>query len=41
MLYEVITVVVTEGYVYSPELPDKRDKVRHLEAIMYTFELEK
>ncbi len=29
-------VIVTEGYVYSPENPDKRDKIRQLEALMYT-----
>lgn len=30
-------VVVTDGYVYSPKKPDKRDKVRQMEALMYTF----
>ncbi|MBS2097766.1 DUF4837 family protein [Carboxylicivirga linearis] len=30
-------VVVTDGFVYSPEKPDKRDKIRQLEALMYTF----
>lgn len=32
-------VVVTEGFVYSPEKPDKRDKIRQIEALMYTFQL--
>lgn len=32
------SVLVTEGYVYSPENPDKRDKIRQLEAIMYTIQ---
>ncbi len=31
------TVVVTDGFVYSPEKPDKRDKVRQVEALMYTL----
>lgn len=30
-------VVVTDGFVYSPEKPDKRDKIRQLEALMYTY----
>ncbi|MCU4162731.1 DUF4837 family protein [Carboxylicivirga caseinilyticus] len=30
-------VVVTEGFVYCPEKPEKRDKIRQLEALMYTF----
>ncbi|WP_439183923.1 DUF4837 family protein [Carboxylicivirga taeanensis] len=30
-------VVVTDGFVYSPERPDKRDKIRQMEALMYTL----
>lgn len=30
-------VVITDGFVYSPEKPDKRDKVRQMEALMYTL----
>ncbi len=30
-------VVVTDGFVYSPEKPDKRDKIRQMEALMYTL----
>ncbi|MCG8581425.1 MAG: DUF4837 family protein [Bacteroidales bacterium] len=30
-------VVITDGFVYSPEKPDKRDKIRQMEALMYTF----
>ncbi|MCU4174585.1 DUF4837 family protein [Carboxylicivirga sp. N1Y90] len=33
-------VVITEGFVYSPEKPDKREKIRQLEALMYTFQLQ-
>lgn len=33
-------VVVTEGFVYAPEKPDKREKIRQLEALMYTFQLQ-
>ncbi len=32
-------VVVTDGFVYSPEKPDKRDKIRQMEALMYTIKL--
>nr|WP_321453500.1 DUF4837 family protein [uncultured Carboxylicivirga sp.] len=34
-------VVVTEGFVYCPEKAEKRDKIRQLEALMYTFNLSK
>ncbi|MBS2210389.1 DUF4837 family protein [Carboxylicivirga mesophila] len=30
-------VVITDGFVYSPEKPDKRDKIRQMEALMYTL----
>jgi len=30
-------VVVTDGFVYSPEKPDKRNKIRQMEALMYTL----
>ncbi|TRX64594.1 DUF4837 family protein [Carboxylicivirga sp. M1479] len=33
-------VIVTDGVVYSPEKPDKRDKIRQLEALMYTLKLQ-
>ncbi len=33
-------VLVTDGYVYCPEKPEKRDKIRQLEAIMYSLQLE-
>ena len=31
-------VVITDGFVYSPEKPDKRDKIRQMEALMYTLQ---
>lgn len=31
-------VVITDGFVYSPEKPDKRDKIRQMEAVMYTLQ---
>jgi hypothetical protein len=31
-------VIVTDGFVYSPEKPDKRDKIRQMEAIMHTLQ---
>jgi len=30
-------VIVLDGYVYSPEKADKRDKIRQLEAVMYSY----
>lgn len=33
-------VVVTDGFVYSPEKPDKRDKIRQMEALMYTLNIQ-
>jgi len=33
-------VIVTDGFVYSPEKPDKRDKIRQMEALMYTLKLQ-
>lgn len=33
-------VIVTDGFVYSPEKPDKRDKIRQMEALMYTIKLQ-
>lgn len=33
-------VLVTDGYVYCPEKPEKRDKIRQLEAIMYSVRFE-
>ncbi|MBK3517914.1 DUF4837 family protein [Carboxylicivirga marina] len=33
-------VVITDGFVYSPEKPDKRDKVRQMEALMYTLKFQ-
>lgn len=30
-------MVVTEGYVYSPEKPNKRNFIRQLEAVLYTY----
>jgi hypothetical protein len=30
-------VVVTEGYVYAPEKPEKRNLIWQLEAILYSF----
>ena len=30
-------VIVLDGYVYSPENPDKRDRIRQLEAVMYSY----
>ncbi len=33
-------VVVTDGFVYSPEKPDKRDKIRQMEALMYTLKFQ-
>jgi hypothetical protein len=30
-------VIVTEGYVYAPEKPNKRNSIRQLEAILYTY----
>lgn len=32
-------VVVTEGFIYAPEKADKRNKIRQLEALMYTCKL--
>lgn len=33
-------VLITDGFVYSPEKPDKRDKIRQMEAIMYTLKIQ-
>ncbi len=33
-------VIITDGFVYSPEKPDKRDKVRQMEALMYTLKIQ-
>ncbi|MBI9062718.1 MAG: DUF4837 family protein [Marinilabiliaceae bacterium] len=33
-------VLVTDGYVYCPEKPEKRDKIRQLEAIMYSLQVD-
>jgi hypothetical protein len=30
-------IIVTEGYVYSPEKPNKRNLLRQAEAILYTY----
>ncbi len=30
-------VIVLDGYVYSPEETDKRDKIRRIEAVMYSY----
>ncbi len=30
-------IIVTEGYVYSPEKPNKRNFMRQLESILYTY----
>jgi hypothetical protein len=30
-------VVVTEGYVYAPEKPEKRNLVWQLESVLYSF----
>ncbi len=34
---ETNRVIVLDGYVYSPEEPNKRDKIRQIEAVMYSY----
>ena len=38
---ETNKVVVTEGYVYAPEKPEKRNSMRELEAILYSYRQKK